>query len=377
MAQPRAARSGLQPFKPLVLTLGEFAGLGPELTARAWLKTQNKVREGSASPFVVIGPHCVISAALKAFDPTRKIAAFPADTSVAEAVQVFGEALPVIALKDNTALTADGGLRVPLEVGRPNEAHAPAVIAAIAEATTRVLHNEAAAIVTNPIDKSVLYGAGFTFPGHTEYLAELCQAKTGTPLHPVMLLVAGRLRVALATIHMPLRAVPDCITPDRLTRVAEIVGRALVQDFAKRAPKLAFAGLNPHSGEGGSLGREEIDVINPTAERLRAKGLNISNAVAGDSVFHFAAQGQFDAVIAMYHDQGLAALKTYNFWQGVNVTLGLPIVRTSPDHGTGYAAAVTRSGRVDSLLSAITLAQSMATCRARFLSDAAKRNARP
>ncbi|MCL4126956.1 UNVERIFIED_CONTAM: hypothetical protein GTU68_044915 [Idotea baltica] len=244
--------------------------------------------------------------------------------------------------------------------GQPNGAAAPAIVAAIELATQHALAGDAAGIVTNPINKALLYGAGFTHPGHTEFIAQIC----GKSIKPVMMLVGGGLRVALATIHQSLRSVPDSLSTEGLIEIGSIAAAALKRDFGLKAPKIAFSGLNPHAGENGALGQEEIEIINPAANALRRAGIDISNARPGDTVFAESLAGQFDAVIAMTHDQGLIPVKTLDFWGGVNVTLGLPIVRTSPDHGTAYEAAANGTARPDSLIAAILLADKISKNRA-------------
>jgi 4-hydroxythreonine-4-phosphate dehydrogenase len=332
--------------------MGEPAGVGPELAARVWLKA----RSGRARPlrFLAIGDPAVFAAALRRLgvDPALAVLTDPRD-----AVRAWPDALPVLVPPGTAPVT-------PPAPGRPDPAWASRVTAAIAHATALARCGAVRAVVTNPLDKAVLYADGFRFPGHTEYLAALCTTD-GQPLpEPVMLLVAGPLRVALATVHMPLRAVPNALTRERLLTVARAVASGLRRDFGLPHPRLAFAGLNPHAGEQGSLGTEELTHINPAAAELRAEGLDITDAQPGDTVFHAARTGSFDAVIAMYHDQGLAALKTYDFWGGVNVTLGLPVVRTSPDHGTGYEAARAGTARTDSLEAALRLATRLSRQRA-------------
>jgi 4-hydroxythreonine-4-phosphate dehydrogenase len=208
----------------------------------------------------------------------------------------------------------------------------------------------------------LLYSTGFRFPGHTEFVAHLCEA-SGHAASPVMMLTGGGLRVALATIHMPLRDVPGVLGDGRLERIARVVHKSLVHEFGIAAPRIAFTGLNPHAGEGGSIGREEIDIINPAADRLQAEGISVSHARPGDTVFAEALGGAWDAVIAMTHDQGLIPVKTLDIWGGVNSTLGLPIVRTSPDHGTAYDAAAAGTCKPDSLIAAIRLAATFAANR--------------
>ncbi len=317
--------------------MGDPAGCGPQITIKAW-----KSRDADDSPvfFVIADP--------RLYDDEIPIEMI---RSPGDAKDVFQRALPVLPIE--IADLDD------LEPGRPSPAFAEAIIESIQRATEHCLTGAAGAMITNPISKAILYKAGFSHPGHTEFIAELCAAHSSHPINPVMMLVGGGLRVSLATIHVPLMDVVRHLTPNSLSQVAEITHKALLRDFGLKDPKIAFTGLNPHAGEGGSIGTEEQDLINPIAAHLRADGVNISDARPADTVFHEALNGQFDAVIAMTHDQGLIPVKTLDMWGGVNTTLGLPIVRTSPDHGTAYDAAATGTARPDSLIAALKLAQTM------------------
>lgn len=327
------------PLPPLVLSMGDPAGVGPAITAEAWeaLKTDRSLA------FYVIG----------APELYRDLCKVQVISSPEDAIAVYGSALPVLPVGDIPAI----------ETGKPNAATAPAIISAIETGVAHVRSGKAAGLVTNPINKALLYGAGFKHPGHTEFIAELCRPEGGTPLRPVMMLTGGGLRVALATIHQSLASVPGSLTQEGLVELGTIVHDALKSDFGIVSPRIAFSGLNPHAGEGGALGREEIDIINPAAETLRSRNINISYARPGDTVFAEALSGTYDAVIAMTHDQGLIPVKTLDFWGGVNMTLGLPIVRTSPDHGTGYDAAAAGTARPDSLIAAIRSAAMVARNR--------------
>ncbi|MBI1361682.1 MAG: 4-hydroxythreonine-4-phosphate dehydrogenase PdxA [Alphaproteobacteria bacterium] len=333
---------------PLAVTMGDPAGVGPQITWWAWLQRQSGQR-----PFYVIASTDVATqgfAALAGQGATgvtmRQIA------EPAEAVSAFPDALPVLPIVC-TAPTP----------GSPDPATASPIIESIRLAVGHVRAGKAAAVVTNPIAKELLYKAGFKHPGHTEFLAELAAADGKAP-HPVMMLAGGGLRVALATIHRPLASVPAVLTADLIAQTGRIMHDALKRDFSLPAPRIGLCGLNPHAGEAGSMGREEIDIINPAAARLRAEGVNISDARPGDTVFHEMLQGRFDAILAMYHDQGLIPVKTLDIWGGVNVTLGLPFIRTSPDHGTAYDAAANGSAKPDSLIAALKLADRMALARA-------------
>lgn len=256
-------------------------------------------------------------------------------------------------------------LKAPVVSGKPDPAHAPAIVGAIEAATKACLAGEAAGLVTLPIAKASLYAAGFAFPGHTEFIAHLtADAPLKGPRGPIMMLVGTSLRAALVTIHTPLQDVPLALTPDRLEWAARVTLWALRHDFGIAAPRLAIAGLNPHAGEEGGLGREELEVINPLAARLRAEGYAVTDALPADTLFHPEARAGYDAALAMYHDQGLIPVKTLDFWGAVNVTLGLPVVRTSPDHGTAFAIAGQGKARPDSFIAAVRLAWTMAKTRA-------------
>jgi len=327
--------------KPLILSMGDPAGCGPSITALAW----EALRATPELRFAVAGPAQVFSR----YGPVCEI------TDLSEASACFGAALPVLS----------GGLPLAsTKAGFPDPKNAPAIIASIERGAALALSGEAAGLVTNPINKALLYQEGFSYPGHTEFLAHLV-SEGETDLDPVMMLVGGRLRVALATIHMPLMEVGQVLTPALLSKVGRITHDALVRDFGLEAPRLVFTGLNPHAGENATLGTEERDVINPVAAVLRSEGLNIEDARSADTVFAEALSGKYDAVIAMTHDQGLIPVKTLDFWGGVNVTLGLPIIRTSPDHGTAYGAAAEGTCRADSLIAAIRLAAQNAAMRRR------------
>ncbi len=321
--------------------MGDPAGCGPQITALAW-----QAREAEKLPsFFVIGD----PALYHPFGPVETIGA------PNQAGAVFNDALPV--------LVQDGNIDKDFKIGTPSGAYAAGIIESIKTATRFAIDGHASAVVTNPISKAVLYQEGFAFPGHTEFIADLCTENADSVERPIMMLVGGGLRVALATIHVPLMQVPSLLSAESLSETARITHRALVQDFGLPAPRIAFTGLNPHAGENGTIGTEERDLINPVAAQLRGDGINISDARPADTVFHEALHGQFDAVIAMTHDQGLIPVKTLDMWGGVNTTLGLPIIRTSPDHGTAYDAAATGSCRPDSLIAAIKLAIHLADNR--------------
>jgi 4-hydroxythreonine-4-phosphate dehydrogenase len=323
---------------PLALTIGEPAGIGPDIALAAWRKR----RDLALPPFYLIAEADFVArraAALGMDIPVRCVAP-------AEACRVFGEALPVAAL----------GLPITAQPGRPDETSAPAAIGAIRRAFDDVIAGRAAAMVTNPIAKAVLYRARFPDPGHTEFLGRLTTEKTGRPASPVMMIWSDQLAVVPVTIHIPLREVGDALTADAIARVGRIVAHDLRTRFAIGRPRLAFAGLNPHAGEDGALGDEDLTIVAPAVSKLAGEGIDARGPLPADTMFHAAARAQYDAAICMYHDQALIPVKTLAFDTGVNVTLGLPFVRTSPDHGTAFDIAGTGRARPDSLIAALKLA---------------------
>ncbi len=334
-------------MKPLAVSMGDPAGIGLEIAARAWAE-----RDGDTPPFYLIGdPQALDRAAARAG------VACPAQVldAPAAASQVFSAALPISALL----------LAATEAPGRPDKRNAAAVIGAIERGVMDVRTGAAAALVTLPIAKSVLYDAGFRHPGHTEFVAQLTSDMTHSgPRGPVMMLAAPGLRVALATVHTRLADVAAQLDAQKIVATARVVAHALSRDFGIARPRIVLAALNPHAGEDGAIGREEIEIINPAAAILRAEGLDVPDARAADTLFHAEARQRHDAVVAMYHDQGLIPLKMLDFWGGVNVTLGLPIVRTSPDHGTGFDIAGKGVARADSFKAALRMAADIAARRA-------------
>ena len=326
---------------PLALSMGEPAGVGPEIIARAWtaLRTEGPV-------FVVIGDAVLLRAQ-----------GWPVEAvlSAADAAAVFPRAIPVL----------DSPLPAPVTPGRPEAANAGSVADWIEKAVNLALSGEASGVVTAPIAKAPLYAAGFRFPGHTEFIAELtADAPFAGARGPVMMLTAKDLRACLVTIHEPLADVPELVTAERIMRVARVVDEAMRRDFGIASPRLALAALNPHAGESGSIGLEEIEILTPAATALRAEGIDISDPRPSDTLFHEEARATYDAVLCLYHDQALIPVKTLDFWGGVNTTLGLPVIRTSPDHGTGFDIAGKGVARADSLIAAVRLAGTMAATRA-------------
>jgi len=328
---------------PLALTLGEPAGIGPDITLAAWLKRA----ELQLPPFYVVGDAAFLARRAKRIGlavPLREID--PEKTS-----ETFATALPVVALDE----------AVSAEPGHPDASSAPAAIASIRRAVAAVLAGRAHAVVTNPIAKSVLYRNGFAEPGHTEYLAKLAQAHTGKAAQPVMMLWSPQLAVVPVTIHLPVREVPRALTTELIVNTGRIVARDLERRFAIAMPRLAVAGLNPHAGEEGTLGEEDSAVVAPAVARLRAEGIDARGPLPADTMFHAAARKTYDAALAMYHDQALIPIKTLAFDHAVNVTLGLPFVRTSPDHGTAFDIAGTGRASPASLVAALKLAARLAS----------------
>lgn len=326
---------------PLVLSLGEPAGIGPEIIASAW-----KALRDTGPAFAVVGDaRCFSDAGV----PVRRID----DPDAAR--EAFARALPVI----------DRPAPAPVQPGQPDLRNATSVADWIEEGVSLCLSGAASGLVTAPIAKAPLYAAGFRFPGHTEFIAELTAdvPYPGTR-GPVMMLTARDLRACLVTIHVPLSGVPELITAQRVSHTARVVHEVLRRDFGIARPRLALAGLNPHAGEGGSIGLEEVQTLIPTARALRAEGIELSDPQPADTLFHDQARAAYDAAICLYHDQALIPVKTLDFWGGVNATLGLPIIRTSPDHGTGFDIAGQGIARPDSLIAAIHLAAEMAAARA-------------
>ncbi len=328
---------------PLALTMGEPAGIGGEITLKAWLRR----RESVPAFAVVADPErlTLIGRQLGVEVPVRTI------VRIADATAAFATALPVLAVK----------LPAPSIPGRPSAATAPAVIASIETAAKLTMRGEAAALVTNPIQKKPLYDSGFAHPGHTEFLGALA----GGTGQPVMMLVGGDLRVVPVTIHIPIADVPRALSRAAVVHAATVTESALRRDFGIAAPRLAVAGLNPHAGESGGLGREDRDIVEPAIAELRANGLDVRGPLAADAMFHEAARRTYDAAICMYHDQALIPLKTIAFERGVNVTLGLPFIRTSPDHGTALDIAGQGKASAESLIAALRLAAAMAAQRRR------------
>jgi 4-hydroxythreonine-4-phosphate dehydrogenase len=325
---------------PLALTMGEPAGIGGEIVLEAWWRC----RSGGPSFVAIDDPDRLrrLAQALGTTVAIREVA------DAAEAVDIFGEALPVLPLR----LAAEPVL------GRPDPRNAPMVIESIRRAVELARRGQASGVVTSPIAKQVLYAAGFRHPGHTEFLAELAGSA-----HPVMMLACSELRVVPVTIHVALAEAVRSLTRDAIVAAGRVTAAALRRDFGIAEPRLAVAALNPHGGEAGAMGDEEREIIAPAIAELRAEGIAATGPRPADTLFHPTARRRSDAVICMYHDQALIPLKTIDFERGVNVTLGLPFVRTSPDHGTAFDIAGKGIASPESMIAAIALAAEMAERR--------------
>lgn len=332
--------------EPLAVALGDPAGIGPEIVAKAW-----EARHSAAlPPFFAVGDARAIEAVWQG--PVERIA------SPAEAMSVFERALPLIVVDDA------GGIRP----GDPNLEGARCSLDSLEVATGLTRSGAASALVTGPVAKMQLYAIGFTHPGQTEFVAERC----GIAKENVVMMLAGPdLRVVPVTTHMPLRDVADYVTSDLIVAKARTTARELTRKFGIANPRLAFAGFNPHAGEDGAIGREEIDLIAPAIAQLREEGIEAIGPLAADTMFHAPARANYDAAICLYHDQALIPLKTLYFDEGVNMTLGLPIVRTAPDHGTAFNIAGQGIAHPGAMIAAIRLAAEAASRRRQAESDQA------
>ena len=317
----------------LLLTMGDPAGIGGEIAAKAW-----RALAGSGPGFAILADPFWVGG----LDVPMAVIQAPD-----QAADVFAAALPVLPVE----------LPAIARPGQPDPANAPAVIESIASAVRLVQAGQASAVVTNPISKAVLYAAGFPHPGHTEFLGALTGAT------PVMMLACPQLRVVPVTIHVSLRRALEGVTTAAILAVARATHAALRRDFGIAAPRLAVAGLNPHAGEQGAMGREDAEVIAPAVAALRAEGIDATGPYPPDTMFTAAARPTYDAAVCMYHDQALIPLKTLDMTGGVNVTLGLPIIRTSPDHGTAFGIAGQGVADPGSLIAALRMAADLARRR--------------
>jgi 4-hydroxythreonine-4-phosphate dehydrogenase len=330
--------------KPLALTSGEPAGIGPDIAIAAWLRRN----ELGLPPFYLLGDRGFLADRAKILGLKVELA----DTTPEDALAAFSSALPVVAT----------GQPATARPGQPDATSANAALASIRQAVGDVMAGRAGAVVTNPIAKSVLYRAGFLQPGHTEFLAELA-ANGGRAPQPVMMLWSPALAVVPVTIHVSLREALAQLSSDLIVTTARIAVADLKARFGLSNPRLAVSGLNPHAGEDGSLGAEDIEIVAPAVEILRGDGIYVRGPLPADTMFHAAARESYDCAICMYHDQALIPIKTIAFEDAVNVTLGLPFIRTSPDHGTAFDIAGTGKANPSSLAAALRLAARMVAAR--------------
>jgi 4-hydroxythreonine-4-phosphate dehydrogenase len=328
---------------PIVLTPGEPGGVGAEISVKAWQALRNE----AGISFIYLGDeqHLVLRAREAGLNcKTLRI------EDVSQATTVFSNALPIL----------HRPLPAMVQAGQFSPATAPWVTGCITEAVDLCLLGAASGMVTNPIQKEALYAAGFKHQGHTDFLAALCHDR-GLPAQEVMMLVGGGLRAVPVTVHIALKDVSAALTQATIIAQAEVVHHALQSRFGIAAPRIAITGLNPHAGENGAMGREEIEVIRPAIAAIQAKGINAFGPLPADTAFFPQARESYDVILCMYHDQALIPVKTLDFHGGVNVTLGLPFIRTSPDHGTALNLAGSGKAQAESLIAAIRLAAEMAS----------------
>jgi 4-hydroxythreonine-4-phosphate dehydrogenase len=331
---------GAEMNKPLAISMGEPAGVGPDII----LMLHARRAELNLPPFCVFGHPEFLRQRAKRLGLDVAIAEMEPE----QATEAFADALPVMAVN---------GL-VPDQPGQISHVSGAAVIRSIEAAVSATLTGACRGLVTAPIHKAALYKAGFRHPGHTEFLAELC-ASGGKPRLPVMMLAHGGLRAVPVTIHVPIRDVPGLLTKELIVETVQIVAHDLRHRFGIANPQIGVAGLNPHAGEGGAIGREELEIIGPAVAQLQLEGIGVEGPLPADTLFYPTHWARYDAVVAMYHDQALIPIKTVAFEDAVNVTLGLPIVRTSPDHGTAFDLAGTGRASVASFRAAIEMADAM------------------
>lgn len=325
---------------PLAVPMGDPAGVGPEIIAKSWVVRTLR----SLPPFAMIGDPQAVARVW-----TGPIAVID---DIAEAPAAFDTALPVLA----------GGTATDATPGQPDVAGARAALAALDHAIDLTRSGAARALVTGPVSKAQLYGIGFNQPGQTEFVAERC----GVAAEDAVMMLAGpSLRVVPITSHVPLAEVASLLSVNLIVAKARTTAQALLRDFGIAKPRLAFAGFNPHAGESGTIGREEIDILEPAIAILRAEGIDATGPFAADTLFHARARQHYDAAICCYHDQALVPIKTLHFDEGVNMTLGLPIVRTSPDHGTAFNLAGNDRAHPGAMIAAIAMAGQAADRRAR------------
>lgn len=331
-------------IKPIAMTLGEPGGIGPELAIKAWLARADH----NLPPFFILSPKTIMDQTIESLGLRVKTKVID---EASQTGQLFEDALPVLEIPGNAE---------DIKPGTASRKTASVVIDSITHAVNLTRSGAASAVVTNPIQKSALYQAGFKHPGHTEFLAEL----SGSDAVPVMMLANSKLRVVPMTIHIALSEVPKQLTGQMIKQLVRITAASMQRDFGLKKPRLAIAGLNPHAGEDGSMGDEEIKVMRPAIMALRDEGFDVIGPLPADTMFHAEARANYDVALCPYHDQALIPVKTLDFHGGVNVTLGLPFIRTSPDHGTALDIAGKGIARPDSLIAAIKMATDMARKRA-------------
>ena len=327
---------------PIAVTIGEPSGIGPEVLLKSWFKRD----EHNLAPFFVIGSAELLEKQAKLLHLNIPIATI---TSPLQTEHLFQNALPVLELDMGSDFS----------FGAPLTEMAPLVVASIDKAVELIIAGKARAMATAPIHKAALYDTGFTSPGHTEYLAELCEKHTAEPYHPVMMLASEELCVVPLTIHVALKDVPGLITHQLLVKTIGTIHDGMMKYFGLEFPSIAVSGLNPHAGENNSMGQEDSKIIAPAIEALKKKGIRVNGPMPADTMFHRAARAKYDVALCMYHDQALIPIKTIDFDAGVNVTLGLPIVRTSPDHGTALDIAGQSLANPTSMINSLKLADRM------------------
>jgi 4-hydroxythreonine-4-phosphate dehydrogenase len=330
--------------------MGDPSGIGPEIALKAWTERHKQ----SLPPFFILADPEHLSRLAKTLAKQLGLDVPVRTCKPDEAAHVFATALPVVALSGRVVGTP----------GKPDAADAALTIESIVRAVELVHAGVASSVVTNPISKDNLYKAGFKHPGHTEFLGELAERLFHTPATPVMMLWSPELAVVPVTIHIALAQVFAQLSVTRVVETARVVAHDLKTRFGKANPRLAIAGLNPHAGENGAMGREDIDILQPAVAALIAEGIAASGPYPADTLFHAAARARYDVAICMYHDQALIPIKTLAFDSAVNVTLGLPFARTSPDHGTAYDIAGTGKASAASLIAALKLAARIAPATA-------------
>jgi 4-hydroxythreonine-4-phosphate dehydrogenase len=328
--------------RPLALSIGEPSGIGPEIVLAAWLRR----RSDRLPPFFVLGDPTLLSARARSLGLDVPLA----ECAAGDALSGFEERLPVVPLEN----------RFVDEPGLANAVNAPGVIEAIERAVMAAMDGEAAGVVTAPIAKKPLYDAGFGFPGHTEFLGHLAEKATGRPALPVMMLAGPELRTVPVTVHVALAEATRTLSREAIVETGRIVARDMRGRFGFENPRIAVAGLNPHAGEEGAMGSEDRAIVAPAIAALRAEGIDAFGPLPADTMFHAAARARYEAALCMYHDQALIPVKTIAFDETVNVTLGLPFIRTSPDHGTAFDIAGKGIAKPDSLIAALKLARQLA-----------------